>query len=68
VPASLVYPGQGRLPMKTRAFIDFAVGRIRERLALLETAAPLTSDTSSARTSSLVPVTPVQRRHRRLQR
>ena len=32
VPASLVYPGQGRLPMKTRAFIDFAVGRIRDRL------------------------------------
>jgi DNA-binding transcriptional LysR family regulator len=32
VPASLIYPGQGRLPMKTRAFIDFAVGRIRERL------------------------------------
>ena len=22
-PASLIYPGQGRLPMKTRAFIDF---------------------------------------------
>jgi len=33
VPASLIYSGQGRLPMKTRAFIDFAVGRIRERLA-----------------------------------
>ena len=33
VPASLIYPGQGRLPMKSRAFIDFAVMRIRERLA-----------------------------------
>lgn len=33
VPVSLIYPGQGRLPMKTRAFIDFAVGRLRERLA-----------------------------------
>jgi DNA-binding transcriptional LysR family regulator len=33
VPANLVYPGQGRLPMKTRAFIDFAVPRLRERLA-----------------------------------
>ena len=33
VPASLIYPGQGRLPMKSRAFIDFAVARIRERLA-----------------------------------
>lgn len=32
VPVSLVYPGQGRLPMKTRAFIDFAATRIRERL------------------------------------
>ena len=32
VPASLIYPGQGRLPMKTRAFIDLAVARIRKRL------------------------------------
>lgn len=32
VPASLIYPGQGRLPMKTRAFIDFAVGQLRDRL------------------------------------
>jgi DNA-binding transcriptional LysR family regulator len=32
VPASLIYPGQGRLPMKTRAFIDFSVARLRERL------------------------------------
>jgi DNA-binding transcriptional LysR family regulator len=32
MPASLVYPGQGRLPMKTRAFIDFAAATIRERL------------------------------------
>lgn len=38
VPASLVYPGQGRLPMKTRAFIDFAVVRLRERMQALETA------------------------------
>jgi DNA-binding transcriptional LysR family regulator len=67
VPASLIYPGQGRLPMKTRAFIDFAVGRIRERLTALDTAALLTGDTSSARTSSLHPSVPVQRRRRRLQ-
>lgn len=33
VPASLIYPGQGRLPMKTRAFIDFAAGRLRDRLS-----------------------------------
>ena len=32
VPASIVYAGQGRLPMKTRAFIDFSAPRIRERL------------------------------------
>ncbi|MBQ0943036.1 LysR family transcriptional regulator [Ideonella sp. 4Y16] len=38
VPASLIYPGQGRLPMKTRAFIDAAVGPLRERLAVLDTA------------------------------
>lgn len=41
VPASLIYPGQGRLPMKARAFIDFAVARIRRRLiALDDTAVP----------------------------
>ena len=34
VPVNLIYPGQGRLPMKTRAFIDFSVKRIRERLAV----------------------------------
>lgn len=44
VPASLIYPGQGRLPMKTRAFIDFAVGRMRERLKALETAVVATAD------------------------
>lgn len=36
VPVSLIYPGQGRLPMKTRAFIDFAVGRLRDRLQALD--------------------------------
>jgi DNA-binding transcriptional LysR family regulator len=39
VPASLIYFGQGRLPMKTRAFIDFAVGRLRERLSAQEATA-----------------------------
>ena len=38
VPASLVYPGQGRLPMKSRAFIDLATVRLRERLAMLNPA------------------------------
>ncbi len=32
VPASLVYPGQGRLPMKCRAFLDYAAPRLRQRL------------------------------------
>ncbi len=32
VPVSLIYPGQGRLPMKCRAFLDFAAARLRERL------------------------------------
>lgn len=35
VPAQLVYPGQGRLPMKTRAFVDFAATRLRDRLQAL---------------------------------
>ena len=29
VPASLVYPSQGKLPMKTRAFVDMVVPRLR---------------------------------------
>jgi DNA-binding transcriptional LysR family regulator len=50
-PASLIYPGQGRLPMKTRAFIDFAVGRMRQRLQTLDTVA-----------TPLLPTTPVKQR------
>jgi DNA-binding transcriptional LysR family regulator len=38
VPASLIYPGQGRLPMKSRAFIDFATARLRERLMMVSPA------------------------------
>ena len=33
MPASLVYPGQRRLPLKLRAFLDYATPRLRERLA-----------------------------------
>ena len=40
VPVSLIYPGQGRLPMKTRAFIDFAVGPLRDRLAARDAEGP----------------------------
>lgn len=48
VPASLIYPGQGRLPMKTRAFIDFAVGQLRERLLALDAPAPSGPDEAVA--------------------
>jgi DNA-binding transcriptional LysR family regulator len=33
LPVNMVHAGQGRLPMKSRAFIDFAAPRLRERLA-----------------------------------
>ena len=33
VPVSLVYDGQGALPLKLRAFLDFVAPRLRERLA-----------------------------------
>jgi DNA-binding transcriptional LysR family regulator len=59
VPASLIYPGQGRLPMKTRAFIDFAVERLRDRLSA--------RDAKPAGDPPLPPA-PVQRRRRGLQR
>ena len=32
-PVSLVYSGQGLLPLKLRAFIDFAAPRLKARLA-----------------------------------
>jgi DNA-binding transcriptional LysR family regulator len=38
VPVSLVYAGQGRLPMKGRAFIDHAASRLRERVVAQEPA------------------------------
>jgi DNA-binding transcriptional LysR family regulator len=68
VPANLIYPGQGRLPMKTRAFIDFAVVRIRERLEASDDAKRLRSGASSARESSPMPSTSAQGRRRRPQR
>ena len=49
VPASLIYTGQGRLPMKTRAFIDFAVARIRERLQALDAPTPSRDSDASPR-------------------
>jgi len=56
VPASLIYPGQGRLPMKTRAFIDHAIGRLRERLLAMD---------AQATTVPLGPDATVQRRGRK---
>lgn len=47
VPASMIYPGQGRLPMKTRAFIDFAAGRLRERLSAADALGPHTGAAES---------------------
>jgi len=68
VPASLIYPGQGRLPMKTRAFIDFAVGQLRTNLQALGTAARNVDQKRDAPDVTLLPTAPVQRRRRRLQR
>jgi DNA-binding transcriptional LysR family regulator len=34
-PVSLVYPGRGPLPLKLRAFLDFAAPRLRTRLAAI---------------------------------
>jgi DNA-binding transcriptional LysR family regulator len=31
-PVSLVYPGKGLLPLKLRAFLDFAAPRLKSRL------------------------------------
>ena len=58
VPASLIYPGQGRLPMKTRAFIDHAASRLRDRMSSLD---------RDGRGGQPRPTTPLPRR-RRLQR
>jgi DNA-binding transcriptional LysR family regulator len=68
VRVSLIYPGQGRLPMKTRAFIDFAAGRIRERLQALDDAAPRGDGQANRAAASLLPTAPVHRRRRRLKR
>ena len=33
-PVSLVHPARGRLPLKLRAFLDFAAPRLKARLAM----------------------------------
>jgi DNA-binding transcriptional LysR family regulator len=40
VPVSLVHPGQGRMPQKLRAFLDFAAPRLRAALQGLDGPAP----------------------------
>ena len=36
LPVSLVHAGQGRLPLKTRAFLDMAAPQLKNALARLE--------------------------------
>ena len=38
-PVHLVYPGQGQLPIKLRAFLDFAAPRLRSRLSATRSSA-----------------------------
>ena len=64
VPASLIYAGQGRLPMKTRAFIDFAAGRLRERLQVLDAGASVGDGVVPVAAGSLRPAHAVQRPRR----
>jgi DNA-binding transcriptional LysR family regulator len=68
VPASLIYPGQRRLPMKTRAFIDFTVGRLRDRLHAIDTALPTMNGNASAAAALPLPETPGRRRRPGAQR
>jgi DNA-binding transcriptional LysR family regulator len=37
LPVSLVYPSQRHVPLKLRAFLDFAIPRLRERLGYKDT-------------------------------
>lgn len=54
VPVSLVYPGGRLLPIKLRAFLDFAASRLKSRLLpakAMERLSPTRSPRSSSRTS-----------------
>lgn len=68
VPASLIYPGQGRLPMKTRAFLDFAVTRLRDRLQGMDTASPPRGRPATAVATVPAPEPPNRQRRPRRQR
>ena len=37
MPVSLVYPSQRQVPLKLRAFLDFSIPRLRERLGYKDT-------------------------------
>jgi hypothetical protein len=50
--------------MKTRAFIDFAIGRMRANLQALGTAAQDSEQKSDVSGADLLPAVPVQRRLR----
>lgn len=52
VPVNLIYAGQGQIPLKLRAFIDFAVPRLRERLGLARAAGPRTPQPRRRRAST----------------
>jgi DNA-binding transcriptional LysR family regulator len=44
IPVSLVFNAQQRIPLKLRAFLDFAAPRLRERMLALAEAAPTLQD------------------------
>jgi DNA-binding transcriptional LysR family regulator len=44
IPVSLVFNAQQRIPLKLRAFLDFAAPRLRERMLVLAEAAPTLQD------------------------
>ena len=58
VPVNLIYPGQGRLPMKSRAFIDVAASQLRERLQGLAETRPAVPSAARRRTQGKRPKRP----------
>ena len=68
VPASLIYPGQGRLPMKTRAFIDFAAVELRERLQGLDAEALRGDADASVRAASQLSPAAIEKGRRKMKR
>ncbi len=52
VPVHLMYADQGQIPLKLRAFIDFAVPRLRERLGLASAASQMSARSTVSKTVS----------------